>query len=149
MNTQQIKSFLVAAQCGSFTQAAELLYVTQPALSRQIASLEAELGYKLFARTNRAVRLTFSPSIHDSMVWLQADLGVVMLDSRNMLSASPDIVFLETNRVCNPSVIAIWKKGNSDPAIPLFVELISGTLKQAERNAQAEKDVGSGEDESR
>lgn len=35
----------------------------------------------------------------------------------------------------------------SEPAIPLFVELIAGALKQAERNAQAKKDADSWEGE--
>lgn len=53
-----MKYFLTAAACLNFTQAAELLYITQPALSRQMASLEKELGAQLFIRTNRDVRLT-------------------------------------------------------------------------------------------
>jgi DNA-binding transcriptional LysR family regulator len=47
----------VAAQ-GSFSGAAEVLAFTQPAVSRQIATLEAEAGTRLVDRTARGVRLT-------------------------------------------------------------------------------------------
>ena len=46
------------ARVGSFSRAAAELYVAQPALSRQIAKLEEELGTTLFVRHGRGVRLT-------------------------------------------------------------------------------------------
>lgn len=58
MNINQIKYFLVAAQCLSFTKAANQLYITQPALSRQIQIMEEELGVLLFVRTSRRMQLT-------------------------------------------------------------------------------------------
>lgn len=50
MNSIQIKCFLEAARCYSFTKAAEHLFITQPALSKNIAALEKELQLKLFVR---------------------------------------------------------------------------------------------------
>ena len=50
--------FLTVAREESFTKAADVLHVTQPTLSRQIAALEKELGVRLFVRRNRAVVLT-------------------------------------------------------------------------------------------
>lgn len=58
MNSSQIKSFLMAAECLNFTMAADRLYISQPVLSRNIAALEAELGVQLFVRTSNSVRLT-------------------------------------------------------------------------------------------
>lgn len=55
---RQIHYFLTVADLGGFTQAAGALFVAQPALSRQIALLEEELGFKLFERTARGLRLT-------------------------------------------------------------------------------------------
>ena len=54
----RIRAFLVAAECLNFTEAARRLYITQPALSKQVALIEADLGFKLFTRTNRNVALT-------------------------------------------------------------------------------------------
>lgn len=58
--TDQLLSVLTIARFGSFTRAAHELELSQPALSRQIMSLEKLLGVKLFDRIGRAVRLTAS-----------------------------------------------------------------------------------------
>lgn len=50
MNDHQIHCFLVAAEENNFTRAAERLYITQPAISKIISSLEKELGVPLFLR---------------------------------------------------------------------------------------------------
>ena len=52
------ESFLTVAECNSISAAAKRLYVTQPAVSAEIATLERSLGVRLFFRTNRGVRLT-------------------------------------------------------------------------------------------
>jgi len=53
-----LHTFLITAQCCNFTRAAELLHITQGAVSRQIAGLEAHLGYPLFHRQARGLSLT-------------------------------------------------------------------------------------------
>ena len=58
MDFNQLHSFVQVAQEGSFTRAAEKLYLTQPALSLQIKALETELGTPLFERRNRQIFLT-------------------------------------------------------------------------------------------
>lgn len=58
VNFSQIKCFLAASECLSFTKAAERLYLSQPVLSRQIAAMEDELGMELFVREKKSVRLT-------------------------------------------------------------------------------------------
>lgn len=58
MEFYQIKYFIVLAEELHFKKAAERLCIVQPALSRQIASLEKELGFKLFERDKRNVQLT-------------------------------------------------------------------------------------------
>lgn len=58
MDLQQMRYVIAVADCGGFTRAAERCFVTQSALSHQIAALERELGQRLFARTSRSVRLT-------------------------------------------------------------------------------------------
>lgn len=58
LSTRQLRCFLHVAEERSFTRAAEILYLTQPALSRQIRQLEERLGFSLFSRTTRRVELT-------------------------------------------------------------------------------------------
>lgn len=55
---QQIDYFLTVAETLNFTDAAKLLYISQPALSKQISVLEKELGFSLFQRDRHHVELT-------------------------------------------------------------------------------------------
>lgn len=58
MTLTQLESFVVLAERLSFTQAADDLFISQPALSRMISALEQELGLQLFYRSSRSVSLT-------------------------------------------------------------------------------------------
>ncbi len=58
MELRTLKYFLAVAREENMTEAANVLHVTQPTLSRQIADLERELGVTLFDRTNRSCVLT-------------------------------------------------------------------------------------------
>lgn len=58
MNADKYEAFLLAADSGSITAAAEALGYTQSGITRMIQSLEAELGLKLFLRTKKGVSLT-------------------------------------------------------------------------------------------
>ena len=55
---QQIDYFLTVADVLSFTEAARILYISQPALSKQINVIETELGFPLSVRNKRHVVLT-------------------------------------------------------------------------------------------
>ena len=58
MDFKQLQTFVQVAELGSFTRAAMVLKVAQPALSRQVRSLEVELRQNLFERNGRGVTLT-------------------------------------------------------------------------------------------
>ncbi len=58
MTLVQLRHLLSLAQTGSFSRSAEVLFLTQPALSRSIRALEAELGQLLFDRVGRRSELT-------------------------------------------------------------------------------------------
>ncbi len=58
MDTENLKAFLAVAEAGSFSQAAQNLFLTQPAVSKRIAALEAQLNHPLFNRLGREVTLT-------------------------------------------------------------------------------------------
>jgi len=53
-----LRSFAVVAQHGSFTRAADIMGVSQPALTSRIQKLERTLGFPLFARSTRRIDLT-------------------------------------------------------------------------------------------
>ena len=58
LSTRQLRYFVEIAECGSFSTAAERLFVAQSALSRQIKDMESRLQTPLFERTARQPRLT-------------------------------------------------------------------------------------------
>ena len=58
MELRTLRSFLAVAREGNVTRAARSLHITQPALSRQLAELERELGCELLLRESRGVTLT-------------------------------------------------------------------------------------------
>jgi len=58
LNEKDYQYTLTVATCKSFSRAAELLYISQPALSRYISNLEKELGVTLFNRSASPIHLT-------------------------------------------------------------------------------------------
>ncbi|MEH3101360.1 LysR family transcriptional regulator [Sphingomonas adhaesiva] len=58
LDARPYRAFIAVADTGSFSRAAEVLHVSQPALSAQIKEFERRLGFALFARSSRTVALT-------------------------------------------------------------------------------------------
>ncbi|MEK0417749.1 MAG: hypothetical protein RI949_1755, partial [Pseudomonadota bacterium] len=58
MTLVQLRHFIALAESGSFRRSAQALFITQPALSRSIQSLEDELGQPLFDRVGWRSELT-------------------------------------------------------------------------------------------
>ena len=58
MDFPALQAFLAVAETGSFSRAAERIYLTQPAISKRIAALERRLDAQLFDRIGRRVQLT-------------------------------------------------------------------------------------------
>ena len=58
MELKQLEYFTIVCEKGSFSQAAECLYTSQPNVSKVISSLEKELGRKLVERSSRGLRIT-------------------------------------------------------------------------------------------
>jgi DNA-binding transcriptional LysR family regulator len=58
VDTEAVRSFVLAAELGQLQHAADELRITQQAVSKRIAALERELGVRLFTRTARGVELT-------------------------------------------------------------------------------------------
>ena len=58
METRRLEAFVALVDAGGFRQAADELFITQPALSQQIARLEKDVGVQLIDRTTRPVTMT-------------------------------------------------------------------------------------------
>jgi DNA-binding transcriptional LysR family regulator len=90
---RQIEQAIVLARTRNFARAAEILHVSQPALSRSIAALERELGVQLFTRGPRAV-------VPTAFGELLLERGRQLLDGeQRMRAALREIAGLEFGRV--------------------------------------------------
>jgi DNA-binding transcriptional LysR family regulator len=58
MYNPQLDTFICVVEAGSFSKAADKLYISPPAVIKQINSLENNLGVQLFARTHRGLVVT-------------------------------------------------------------------------------------------
>lgn len=58
MTIEQLNFFVTIVNCGSFSEAAEILHISQSSISKQIISLEKELNLKLFNREKRNIEVT-------------------------------------------------------------------------------------------
>lgn len=63
MNDKQLAAFIATSELGSMNRAAEQLYLSQPALKKQIDGLETELGCTLFTRTSTGCALTHAGTV--------------------------------------------------------------------------------------
>lgn len=93
MEIKQLKYFVVAADVGSFSEAAKVLYTTQSSVSKVIASLESELGYQLFKREGKGIALTSEGKrFHNRASKLVLDFASLETDSikhqKNMVKIS-------------------------------------------------------------
>ncbi|MFI8394310.1 LysR family transcriptional regulator [Pseudomonas sp. Choline-02u-1] len=81
----QLKAFHAVAVHGSFTRAAERLYLTQPAISDQVRKLEERFGVLLFHRNKRAVRLT---DLGERLLAITQRLFVIEAEAQELLQES-------------------------------------------------------------
>jgi DNA-binding transcriptional LysR family regulator len=88
MNVEpRLRAFAALVREGSFSRAAKALYVSQPAVSKHIASLEAELGTRLVVRGARATTLTATGQVLADYV-LRAE--ALLANARRALAAGAD-----------------------------------------------------------
>ena len=87
MEIRILRYFWTVATVGTFSKAAELLYITQPTLSRQIKELEEELDTQLFIREGRKVILTedgqFLKIKAEEILTLESNTSRVFADRKN------------------------------------------------------------------
>ena len=79
-----IRGFEAAARLSSFTRAAEELFITQSAVSRQVQALEEHLGTPLFERHHRTIRLTNA----GNLLYRAARISQVLNDATSLRPAA-------------------------------------------------------------
>lgn len=105
INTTRLRILREVAACGTITAAAKALYMTQPAVSQQIAALEREVGVQLLERTTRSMRLTDAGMklVHHADVIL-ADCEIALADVRASCQKVAGTVRLSVFRTAAGSV---------------------------------------------
>lgn len=89
MDLRVLMSFVTVCRLGNITRAAEALYISQPALTRQIQELEQELGCQLLVRSTRSLSLTENGYLF--MLRAQEILDLAK-QAKNELSENGDIL---------------------------------------------------------
>lgn len=126
MDIDKILRFCAIVDYGSMSKAAEALYCSQPALSKQIITLEKEIGYPLFNRNGKKMTLnengrllyTFGRHLEKDFNQLKSDLYALNCSSRR------EVCFGATNYIGTyllPSILMDFKK--SHPDIPVSFTL--------------------------
>jgi DNA-binding transcriptional LysR family regulator len=128
MKLAQIEYFLAASETLNFTAAAKTLYISQPALSKQIKAIEDEIGVRLFTRNKRKVCLTpagvsFKHDLEAILTQLDSAVEKVRLINREKTgiirigcfqgAAIEDLIYQisEKNKVRMPEIKIIFHRG--------------------------------------
>jgi DNA-binding transcriptional LysR family regulator len=133
----QIKAFVQVAQTGNVSRAAQAMFLSQPALTARIQSLERELGARLIQRTKYGVRLTdagkaFLPfaeralaTIDDGRRYVQALVsgaeGEVILAATESLSLYILPPLLKRFQADHPQVRISLRTGHSEDVLAMVV----------------------------
>lgn len=114
MYNSQLKTFVCVADCGSFSRAAERLYISSTSVMKQINSLEAHLELKLMERTNQGIRLTESGKvIYKHAKYLINYSGQAVAEARQA-AAEAEAAFCVGTSILNPCkpFMDIWYQVN-------------------------------------
>lgn len=115
MDMRQLVALVTVAEVGSVTKAAEILRLVQPAVTRQIRTLEDELGVALFERTRQGMRLT--------------EAGVAMVDRARRALTEIDRGRAEVRRDMSGPVRGIVAVGILESVIDLVAERLVSTVR--------------------
>jgi len=137
MELYQLKSFITIAETGNLTQAADRLFISQPALSAHIKALEEEFDIKLFNRISTGMELTDNgEALKDKAlqilessdeIRLQAKMLQNKVSTQLRIGLNADAVFLKLGKLIDelrthhPSVKANIIAGNT----PVLMEQLS------------------------
>lgn len=103
MLNPQLKTFLYAADCGSFAKAAERLFLSPTAVMKQINTLEQHLGIPLFDRTPKGVRLTPGGEILYRDAKFLFDYSKRSIEQAKQAMSATDTTFCVGTSLLNPA----------------------------------------------
>ena len=107
----EIYTFLKAADCGSFSSAAEKLYLSKVSVMKQINHLEGSIGVPLFHRTNHGIKLTAAGKIFYATARRMAELSTEAIEEiRKIGGRQTKVIRIGTSlmRPCN-KLVELWE----------------------------------------
>ena len=135
IDVRQIRAFLAVARYESFTRAAQVLNLSQPALTVQIRNLESALGLKLLDRNTRTVGLTrMGRELLPARQRIIGDLDAVLSEARDLAGERHGVVRLAAlpSQASGflPEVIARFRKANPRMSFVINDTVASGIVRQ-------------------
>lgn len=128
-----LHTFLIVARCCNFTRAADMLHITQGAVSRQISGLESHLGYRLFHRQARGLSLTaqgreFFPRIEQVFGLIEDAVDQLDTQQQPLQLKAPTCI----TRWLLPRLMQ-WQKERPDAPVELTTTIAHGVDFRRER----------------
>lgn len=116
MYNHMLDTFIAVADCGSFTKAAERLYISPTAVMKQMNTLESHLDLKLVERTSSGVRLTSAGSVIYQDAKFMIDYSAKSLASARAAIHANDTTFCIGTSLLNPAkpFMDLWYLVNKD-----------------------------------
>ncbi|WP_300120397.1 LysR family transcriptional regulator [uncultured Enterococcus sp.] len=114
MISQTYLTFLQVAQSGSFSKAAQKLFVSPVSVMKQMNNLEEELELKLFIRTNRGIKLTKAGIfLYEKTYKINEMANSVINEAKNISEQKKIVIVLGASfmRPADP-LINIWRQAN-------------------------------------
>ncbi len=135
---KQLKIFSTVAELQSYTEAAKVLFLTQPAVSMQIKQLEEYVGMPLFERVGKQVVLTEAGQellVYAESIAQQMDEAKLMLEElKGVKRGRLHLTMASTANYFAPQLIAAFKRQYPKAEITLDVTNRSGLVQAVEHN---------------
>ena len=114
MYNSLLATLIAVADCGSFTKAAERLYISPTAVMKQINALEKHLDLKLLDRTATGVRLTAAGAVIDQDARFLIDYSNKSVASAKMAARAEQTTFRVGTSLLNPAkpFMDLWYRVN-------------------------------------
>ena len=110
MYNPQLDTFLCVVECGSFNKAAEKLYITPPAVIKQINLLEENLDLQLFIRTHRGLILTEAgKSLYQDAKYIIQYCRESIIRARNAMQENTNVIRIGTSLMTPAQILVkLW-----------------------------------------
>ena len=112
MYNPQLETFICVVESGSFSKAADKLFISAPAVIKQINSLEAGLGLQLFTRTHRGLVLTQAgQSIYNDAKYIIGYCKDSVRRAKEAMLTSDDVIRVGISPMTPPQIfVDLWPK---------------------------------------